>query len=156
MPIYGRHFEPGQLQFITTSTYRRLKLFNSQRFRWVFVEVLRQLRQETGSLLIGWVLMPEHFHLLIKPEPAESTSSFMRELKKRTAQRIIATLVENGPYPWCRQMLTRLRLPASVHSDSRYRVWQRRFTPFNVYTEKKRLEKRGSAESVHFRLCGLS
>lgn len=23
MPIYGRHFEPGQLQFITTSTYRR-------------------------------------------------------------------------------------------------------------------------------------
>jgi hypothetical protein len=22
MPIYGRHFVPGQLQFITTSTYR--------------------------------------------------------------------------------------------------------------------------------------
>ena len=33
MPIYGRHFEPGQLQFITTSTYRRLKLFDSLRFR---------------------------------------------------------------------------------------------------------------------------
>jgi putative transposase len=141
MPIYGRHFEPGQLQFITSSTYRRLKLFNSQRFRWVFVEVLRQLRQETGSLLIGWVLMPEHFHLLVKPEPAESTTRFMQELKKRTAQRIIATLVENAPYSWCCQMLRRLRLPSTVHSDSRYRVWQRRFVPFNVYTEKKRLEK---------------
>jgi putative transposase len=32
-------------------------------------------------------------------------------------------------------------LPSTVHSDSRYRVWQRRFVPFNVYTEKKRLEK---------------
>lgn len=27
MPIYGRHFERGQLQFITTSTYRRSRLF---------------------------------------------------------------------------------------------------------------------------------
>jgi hypothetical protein len=31
--IYGRHFEPGQLQFITTSTHHRLKLFSSERFR---------------------------------------------------------------------------------------------------------------------------
>jgi putative transposase len=133
--------EPGQLQFITTSTYRRLKLFDSERFRWTFVQVLRRLRRETGSLLIGWVLMPEHFHLLIKPEPAESTSSWMQELKKRTAQGIIATLKENAFYPWCQRMLARLRLPSSVHSDSQYRVWQRRFVPFNVYSEKKRLEK---------------
>jgi REP element-mobilizing transposase RayT len=43
--------------------------------------------------------MPQHFHLLIKPEPAESTSGFMQELKKRTAQRIIAALVEKCPLP---------------------------------------------------------
>jgi REP element-mobilizing transposase RayT len=51
------------LQFITTSTYRRRRLFTCQRFCWIFVETLHQLRQETGFLLIGWVLMPEHFHL---------------------------------------------------------------------------------------------
>lgn len=38
-------------------------------------------------------------------------------------------------------MLSRLRLPASVHDQARYRVWQRRFYPFNVFSEKKRLEK---------------
>jgi len=32
VPVYGRHFEPGQLQFITTSTNRRPKLFDSLRF----------------------------------------------------------------------------------------------------------------------------
>jgi hypothetical protein len=53
MPNYGRHFEPGQLQFITTSAYRRSRLFTCQRFCWTFVETLRQLRQETGFLLIG-------------------------------------------------------------------------------------------------------
>jgi putative transposase len=141
MPFYGRHFEPGELQFITTSTYRRLKLFLRDRFRCIFVEVLREVRQETGFLLIGWVLMPEHFHLLIKPEPAEATSRFMQELKKRVAQRIISVLGDGEQHPWCRRMLAGLRLPPTVHSDCRYRVWQRRFYPFNVYSEKKRLEK---------------
>jgi hypothetical protein len=38
-------------------------------------------------------------------------------------------------------MLARLRLPPPVHADSQFRVWQRRFYPFGVYSEKKRLEK---------------
>jgi REP element-mobilizing transposase RayT len=67
MPFHGRQFSPGHLQFITTGTYRRARLFTCPRFCWTFVETLRQVRQETGSLLLGWVLMPEHFHLLIKP-----------------------------------------------------------------------------------------
>ncbi len=62
MPVYRRHFPPGQLQFITTSTDRRTKVFDSERFRRDFVEILRELWQEMGFLLIGWVLMPEHLH----------------------------------------------------------------------------------------------
>ena len=70
MPIYRRHYNPGQLQFITASTYRRAPLFLSERFRGDFVETLAQARQEMTFRLIGWVLMPDHFHLLLKPEPA--------------------------------------------------------------------------------------
>jgi REP element-mobilizing transposase RayT len=62
-----------------------LKLFDSDRLRLIFVEVLREYRQEAGFLLIGWVLMPEHFHFLIRPEPAESTSRLLQELKKRAS-----------------------------------------------------------------------
>jgi putative transposase len=141
MPIYGRHFEPSLLQFITTSTYRRRRLFRYQRFCGTFVETLRQLRQETGFLLIGWVLMPEHFHLLIRPQPAGGTVRFMQELKKRSAQQIIAALDRNRHPPRCRGMLARPRLPPTVHSDSYHRVWQRRYVPFNVFTEKKHREK---------------
>jgi len=32
-------------------------------------------------------------------------------------------------------------LPSSVQDQAHYRIWQRRFVPFNVYTDKKRLEK---------------
>ena len=150
MPTFKRHFGPGQLQFLTSSTYRRARLFESDRMagaerssalRWTFVEVLGRLRTQMGFLLIGWVLMPDHFHLLIKPEPAESTSRIMQELKKRTAQSILSALSENQHVPWCGKMLARLRLPPTVHADSQFRVWQRRYYPFGVYSEKKRLEK---------------
>jgi hypothetical protein len=48
MPTSKRHFAPGQLQFLTSSTYRRAALFESDRFRCSFVEALRQLRIEMG------------------------------------------------------------------------------------------------------------
>ena len=38
MPVSRRYFAPGQLQFITSSVYRRRKLFGSPRLRGVFVE----------------------------------------------------------------------------------------------------------------------
>ena len=66
--------------------------------------------------------MPEHFHFLIKPEAPDTTSRLLKELKKRTAQRIISVLTENQGHAWCRKMLNGLRLPPTVHSDSRYRV----------------------------------
>ena len=121
--VRATRFAPGQLQFITSSVYRRRKLFDSHRVRCEFVETLRRLRQETGFLLIGWVLIRRltDFHLLIKPEPAESTSGLMQELKKRTAQRIVCILSKDQTYPWCRKMLSGLRLPPSLHSDSYYR-----------------------------------
>jgi len=141
MPFYKRIYSPGQLQFITTSTYRRTPLFLSDRFRGCFVQRLEEVRQEWHFLLIGWVLMPEHFHLLIKPEPADTTPLILKGLKEESAKRIIRTLRPNLQHPWCRNMLTRLRLPSTVHDQSRYRLWQRRYYPFNVFSEAKIQEK---------------
>ena len=124
MSVSRRYSAPDQLQFITSSVYGRLKLFDSYRLRLMFVEVLREYRQELDFLLIGWVLMPEHFHFLIKPEPAESTSRLLQELKKRTAQRVVSVLTENQGHAWRREMLNGLRLPPSVHSDSKNQGWR--------------------------------
>ena len=40
MPIYHRTYSPGELQFITTSVYRRTPVFFSRRFCHYFVERL--------------------------------------------------------------------------------------------------------------------
>jgi hypothetical protein len=46
MPLYRRVYRPGELQFITTSTYRCTPLFLSDRFRRCFVQRLEEVRQE--------------------------------------------------------------------------------------------------------------
>jgi len=47
------------------------------------------VRQELHFLLVGGVLMPEHFHVLVQPEPAETTPLIMKGLKEKSAKRII-------------------------------------------------------------------
>jgi putative transposase len=141
MPFYKRTYSPGQLQFITTSTYQRAPLFLSEHFCRCFVLRVEEVRQELKFLLIGWVLMPDHFHLLSQPEPAETIPLILKGLKEETAGRIVKMLRENRQHPGCRKMLVRLRLPPTVHDGSHYRLWQRRFYPFNVFSEKKLQEK---------------
>jgi REP element-mobilizing transposase RayT len=38
-------------------------------------------------------------------------------------------------------MLVQLTLPSTVHDESRFRVWQRRFYDMNIWSEKKQMEK---------------
>ena len=143
MPVYHRTYSPGELQFITTSTYRRTPVFFSPRFCHYFVQRLEEVRQKMHCLLIGWVPTRPltDFHLLLKPQPAQSTPLVVKQLKEETAKRILKTLREHWQHPWCGKMLARLRLPPSVHDESHFRLWNRRFHPFNVYTEEKRREK---------------
>ncbi len=49
MPLYHRVYTPGQLQFITTCTYRRTRLFPSDRFRRCFVQRLREAGQPANQ-----------------------------------------------------------------------------------------------------------
>jgi hypothetical protein len=66
----------------------------------------------------------------------------MKELKEESAKRILRTLGANAQHPWCRKkMLASFRLPSTVYDESHYRLWQRHFYPFNVFSEKKFQEK---------------
>ncbi len=141
MPYHKRQYTPGHWQFITASTYRRAPIFLSERFCRCLVEAWAEARQALRFQIIGWVLMPDHFHLLLKPHPAETASLIVQRLKGQSATRIVKLLRGNPQHAWCREMLAYLRLPPSVHDGSRYRAWQRRFYPFKVYGDKKRLEK---------------
>ena len=131
----------NHLHYLTTSTYRRARLFDSERFRKQWVVTLGELRRELGFQIIGYVLMPEHFHALIWPTAEANPSQIMQKLEDRTALFILKNLQENLGYAWCRKMLVRVTLPPTVRHHAHFRVWQRRFYDMNIWGPKKREEK---------------
>jgi len=63
--LYGQ----GHLHFITFSCYQRLPLLRTVCARDIFVQELGKLRDEMAFHLIGYVVMPEHVHLLLSEPP---------------------------------------------------------------------------------------
>jgi putative transposase len=59
-----RYYGQKHLHFITCSCYRRLPVLRSARARNLFVKVLGELRDRYGFVLVGYVVLPEHVHLL--------------------------------------------------------------------------------------------
>ncbi len=136
-----RHFYgENPVHFVTASTYHRDRLFDSPRFQLRFIEILNQLRDDFEFRLLGYVLRPEHFHLLIWSGELADPSRIVGSLKQRTARFMIENL-QTCDRAWCRRMLEKITLPRTVDDESHYRVWQRRFYDFNVWSEEKRIEK---------------
>jgi putative transposase len=67
MPRQKHYYGLNHLHYITRSTYRRARLFDSTRFKRRWIRTLDELRSELNFKIIGYVLMPEHFHILIWP-----------------------------------------------------------------------------------------
>jgi REP element-mobilizing transposase RayT len=80
-----RHYGHGHLHFITFTCYRRLPLLRSIRAKNAFVQILGETRDRYGFSFVGYVVMPEHIHLLMS-EPARGTpSTVIQVLKQRVS-----------------------------------------------------------------------
>ena len=75
-----RCYGQGHLHFITFSCYRRLPLLKTERARDMFVEELGKVRDEMEFHLIGYVVMPEHVHLLLSEPERGTPSTVMQKL----------------------------------------------------------------------------
>src|SRR6202795_3160461 len=125
-----RRYGQGHLHFITFTCYRRLPLLRSVRARNTFVHILGQVRDRYGFSLVGYVVMPEHIHLLIS-EPVKGTpSTVIQVLKQRVSRRLRRKR---------REPAGELNLIFASGDDPLPRFWQRRFYDFNVRSLKKRV-----------------
>jgi putative transposase len=128
-----RCYGEGNLHFITFSCYQRLPLLGNARARDIFLEELGNVRDAMGFPLIGYVVMPEHVHLLIG-EPIQGTpSAVLQRLKLRVARRLRERKRGVG--------LGQTVLQVDTASEPLRAFWQARFYDFNVYTQKKRMER---------------
>ena len=128
-----RYYGKGHLHFVTFSCYRRLPLLKSARARDIFVRELAKLRDELGFHLIGYVVMPEHVHVLLSEPERGTPSTVLQKLKLRVARRLRKrrTHVRVG----------QMRLPFEECGEPLRAFWQARFYDFNVYSKGKKMEK---------------
>jgi len=104
--------------------------FSAQR-RDTFLEILEQTRQRYRFVVVGYVVMPEHIHLLVTEPEVGTPSTVMQVLKQRTARALLLKRKRRNP----RQR--------NLFGDEpkRRAFWQARSYDFNVWTTKKRVEK---------------
>ena len=109
-----RFQQSRHLHFVTFSCYRRRPYLASPDAKRVFEQALEQTRGSYRMCVCGYVVMPEHVHLLVS-EPERATLAIaLQALKQSVARRLIA---------------------------SREHFWQARYYDFNVWSPNKRIEK---------------
>jgi putative transposase len=115
MPLgLKRYQQTGDFHFITFSCYQRLPFLAPPAAKQTFEEILETLRKRHHFYITGYVLMPEHVHLLLSEPPNIPLASLLHVLKGETSRRL---------------------------KGKRDQFWQRRYYDFNVFTEDKRVEK---------------
>jgi putative transposase len=107
-----RYQQTGDLHFVTFSCYRRQPFLDTDSARSLFEDALERTRRRYGFFVSGYVVMPEHVHLLVSEPPAWPLALALKAVKLSVALRR-----EERPF------------------------WQARYYDFNVFSEKKRIEK---------------
>jgi len=116
MPSHLKRYQLSHdLHFITFSCYRRKPKLGNPASRVVFENSLEHTRRRCGFCVKGYVVMPEHVHLLVS-EPADRTLATAMQALKQSVSRTLA-LRSTEPF------------------------WEPRYYDFNVWTAKKQTEK---------------
>ena len=115
MPLGLRRYQQeGDDHFVTFSCYRREAHFATPASKDTFLDSLELTRRRYRFEVLGYVVMPEHVHLLVS-EPRDyevPLSKALQALKISVSRRLSAR-----PF------------------------WQRRYYDFNVFSHNKRVEK---------------
>jgi REP-associated tyrosine transposase len=116
MPWGLKRFQQARcLHFVTFSCHHRDPLLAEAHAPAVFEQTLERVRRWYGFFVSGYVVMPEHVHLLISEPERGQLSVALQMLKQNTARELHPP--EGSPF------------------------WQPRYYDFNVWSEDKRIEK---------------
>jgi putative transposase len=129
-----RRYGQQQLHFITCSCYRRRPLLGTPRKRDAFLRILNEARERYKFWLVGYVVMPEHIHLLVSEPKVGTPSTVMQVLKQRVARSLQRKRRR-------RRDPNQMQFWTEAPKEASQSFWQRRFYDFNVWSAKKRIEK---------------
>ncbi|MEW5993488.1 MAG: transposase [Candidatus Zixiibacteriota bacterium] len=130
-----RRFDYAEMpRFVTFSCYHNYNLFKTEEVKDQFVLTVKRLREQYHFGLLGYVVMPNHIHLVLLPEYNVPPSRIIGELKSRSARGIMELWRNKGL-----QIFDKLRIVKD--GKQRFAFWQRRYYDHNCRTRETTIEK---------------
>lgn len=129
-----RHHHSGQSHFVTFCCYHRGPFLTTQESCRVFESGLERVRRTYRLRVYGYVVMPEHVHLLLSEPQRDTLADALKSLKQGVSRRLIGKLPVkpksglSGP-------------PKPEHSGALKHFWQKRYYDFNVRDYPQFVEK---------------
>jgi putative transposase len=123
--------EPNLVHYATAVTFGRVPVFRSDHTCSLFIDALATTREKEPFKLIGYVLMPDHFHLLANPLGLD-ISVVVGRLKGRAAVAILSWLRAEGHS----KSLAKLALPKRLKSGQTHAVWMQEFSAVDIWSRK--------------------
>src|ERR1017187_8649959 len=84
-----RFHHSGQSHFVTFCCYHRRPLFTRDASRLIFESALERVRRSFRLQLYGYVVMPEHVHLLLSEPQRDTLADALKSLKQGVSRRLI-------------------------------------------------------------------
>ena len=136
--FYGRQ----DLHFVTFSCYQRLPLLGTVQARNLVVEELSRARREHQFSVVGYVVMPNHVHLLLSEPTRGTPSTVLQIIKQRVSYKMRRSETLWNETTQIPPSKTEGGAPThDIGLSSLPRFWQPRFYDFNVYSHEKKNEK---------------
>jgi putative transposase len=123
--------EPNLVHYVTAVTYDRVPVFRSEDACSLMIEALATTRLKDPFKLIGYVIMPDHFHLLANPLGLD-VSIVAGRLKGRSASSILKWLRAEGHAA----SLAKLTLPIALQSGQTHAVWLKEFSAIDIWSHR--------------------
>jgi putative transposase len=82
-----------QFFFVTTSVYNFINIFSDEKYCDLLIHNIKHYQNKYQFNILGYVIMPTHFHWIVKTNPLKGTiSNIMRDIKKYSAWDIMELL----------------------------------------------------------------
>ena len=123
--------EENLVHYVTCVTFDRIPLFQRNKICSLFIDALEATRTKDPFKLIGYVIMPDHIHLLANPI-ALNISKVVGRLKGRAATKILKDLRMLR----CWDVLDELKLLQPLKSGQTHAVWLKDFSSIDIWSHK--------------------
>jgi putative transposase len=143
MAIPKRHANIAGTYFVTSRTWESRAVFQIEKPCEIFVGEICKYRDQGKYKLHGFVLMPDHFHVLLTPGPEVTIERAVQLVKGGSARQIGLLLDYKFPI-WQRGF-----------SDHRIRDWQDYQTHMR-YLEQNPAKRRLVASAAEYRSSSMS